>query len=482
MLTELTGTSLTKKQYDFCILGTGPAGITLALNLANKGANVLLLEGGGLDYSQQSQQLYECKAITHNPWPMYSRLRYFGGTSNHWAGRCRPFEESDFIADSVNGLPGWPISFKEVNHYLGDAMDILDLDSVKGFTPINRPLLHKYFKPDAFASSPPTRFKSKYIDTISNHENIDCYYHANAIDLVLDNASQAISQVKVTNFNDVKTNFTADTFICCLGGIENARFLLNCNQQIPAGLGNSSDMVGRCFMEHLNVQLGEFYFDNPDDVSQLQFFSTSEFANDFQLGRSNIAFKIVEGLKSYGRTKAIKNFFKNLSCQLGISDNVQFISDFTCPGTGKISTLMEQSPNRNSRITLGEETDQLGMQKAVIDWQLNERDMQTIRTTAIELAKQFTEAELGSIRLSSFILDDSEEVIFSHHSHHMGTTRMSSNSRHGVVDENLKVHDLENLYIAGSSVFPTGGVGNPTMPLVQLSLRLSDHLSGSTSL
>ena len=477
MLHDFNLTTNIDKNYDVCIAGTGPAGITLARKLSQAGLQVVLLEAGGLDYSQQSQDFYECESIGHNAWPQFSRLRYFGGTSNHWSGRCRPFDSSDFESRVINGLPGWPIRYEEIEPYLDEAMAILDLDRNIGFQPANDDLLKRHFRPDAYTKSPPTRFKGKYLSEIENSDNIDCFYNATAIDMQLDKSHHAITHIKIRNYNNFATTVSAQKFILCLGGIETPRFMLNCKNQIPTGIGNSSDMVGRCFMEHLNVQMGSFLYRDVDNTAGMQFYTDEDFVNNNEIGKSNITFGIVKNLKSYGRTKEIKNFFKNLACQMAIEDKVQFISEFKCPGMGSISTLIEQSPNLDSRVSLSRETDSFGIQRAKFNWQINEFDKQTIRKAGKAMAIEFARANLGSVRLADFILDDSQDIKFDRHAHHMGTTRMSDNPRFGVVDRNSKVHDLDNLYIAGSSVFSTGGACNPTMPIIQLSLRLVGHFT-----
>ena len=209
---------------------------------------------------EQSQDFYECETVGHNAWPKFSRLRYFGGTSNHWSGRCRPFDSSDFNPREINGLPGWPIRYSEIEPYLDEAMEILDLDKEMGFQPANDDLLKRHFSPDAYTKSPPTRFKGKYLSEIESSKNIDCYYNATAIDMRLDKSHQSITHIKISNYNSFSTTVSAQKFILCLGGIETPRFMLNCNNQISTGIGNSSDMVGRCFMEHLNVRMGSFLY------------------------------------------------------------------------------------------------------------------------------------------------------------------------------------------------------------------------------
>jgi choline dehydrogenase-like flavoprotein len=478
MLFDFNMQTTIDKNYDVCIVGTGPAGITLARKLSQSGKRVILLEAGGPDYSEQSQDFYECESVGHDAWPKFTRLRYFGGTSNHWSGRCRPFDSSDFDSQEINGLPGWPIRYSALEPYLREAMDILDLNREQGFQAINDDLLNNHFHPDAFSQSPPTRFKAKYQSEIEAAENIDCFYHATAIDLKLDRLKRSVHQLEITNYKNDQATVEADQFILCLGGIETPRFLLNCNKQITSGVGNANDMVGRCFMEHLNVPMGSFIYRDLDNTADMQFYTDDGLVNEKHIGKSNISLGIVSKVKSYGRTKAIKNFFKNIACQMEIEDKVQFISDFKCPGMGNIGTLLEQSPNLDSRVSLSQDTDDLGINRAKFDWQISDYDRKTIRETGLAMAKEFNQAGLGVVRLADFMLDESIDIQFGHHAHHMGTTRMSDDPIYGVVDKNSKVHDIDNLYIAGSSVFSTGGACNPTMPIIQLSLRLADHLSG----
>ena len=241
----------------------------------------------------------------------------------------------------------------------------------------NRPMTicsKKHFSPDAYTKSPPTRFKGKYLSEIENSKNIDCYYNATAIDMRLDKLHQSITHIKISNYNDFTTTVSAQKFILCLGGIETPRFMLNCNNQISTGIGNSSDMVGRCFMEHLNVRMGSFLYRDLDNTAGMQFYSDDVFVNKNTIGKSNITFGIVRQIKSYGRTKEIKNFFKNLACQMKVEDKVQFISEFKCPGMGNIGTLIEQSPNLDSRVSLSKETDSFGLNRTKFDWQINDFD------------------------------------------------------------------------------------------------------------
>jgi choline dehydrogenase-like flavoprotein len=139
--------------------------------------------------------------------------------------------------------------------------------------------------------------------------------------------------------------------------------------------------------------------------------------------------------------------------------------------------LIEHFPNPNSRVSLLEERDALGMRKANVHWELSPADRNTVKSIGLEVAKCFAETGLGFVKLDESVYDVSLPLKVNPHAHHMGTTRMATAPTFGVVDENCKVFGVENLHVAGSSVFATGGACNPTMPLLQLALRLADYLN-----
>ncbi|MFZ4537055.1 FAD-dependent oxidoreductase [Propionivibrio sp.] len=461
--------------YDLCVVGSGPAGITLALQLARQGLRIALLEGGGLSYDEASQSLYAVKTLGVDLYAQGARLRYFGGTSNHWSGRCRPFEAADFSGDPLGGMPGWPIAFEEFNRFLPEAMHILDLPET-GFSAVNPDMPGGKFSADRFAMSSPTRYASKYLEEIKASKNIDLFYNCNCVDVIYNKATGDISSISLVDYKKQRSSVTALRYVLALGAIENARMLLH-SETLQAAKLQGMHWAGRCFMEHLNISLGSFIASEQFKYSDAQYFPSDRFVGLSKTGRGNISFGVVQEVNSYGRTASTKNFFKNLACNLGVSDKVQFIENFNCPGAGTIGTLLEQFPSaEGSRITLSEERDALGVRKAVVKWVLSPEDKMTIRTIGREIAKNFASSGLGFVKLNDFVTNDSLEIQFSHHCHHMGTTRMASSSRWGVVDKNCKVFGVSNLYIAGSSVFSTGGGGNPTMPLVQLAVRLADHL------
>jgi choline dehydrogenase-like flavoprotein len=140
-----------------------------------------------------------------------------------------------------------------------------------------------------------------------------------------------------------------------------------------------------------------------------------------------------------------------------------------------VGCACEQTPNRNSRVSLSEQTDALGLRQARLDWQLTEQDRRSLIANIEALGREFAATGIG--RLRPLLADDGRwEPMVGGGSHHMGTTRMSDDPKQGVVDRNGRVHGLDNLYIAGSSIFPTSGSANPTLNILALAYRLADHL------
>lgn len=465
-----------RAHYDFCILGAGPAGITVALKLARAGWKVLLAEGGGRSYDARSQDLYQVQSTAQDAYVAATRLRFLGGTSNHWTGRCRPFDASDFARESVAGMPGWPISYAEFARYMPEAMGILDLQAVPGFQALNPPLAGDDFAADQFQLSPPTRFAQKYEKELQETQGLDVFINCNGVDLQFDAAKKRVVAVTVSDYARNHEQVNASHFILAMGAIENARQLLNSDSLRAAGVIREDGLAGRCFMEHLNINLGSFILAEGLAQSPRQYYTTDAFVGRHGSGKGNTTFKVLEEVKSYGRTAEIKSFFKNLACRMGVADKVSFVSSFNCPGDGEISTLIEQFPNLSSRLQLLEERDALGMRKVSLHWALATEDRRTIKNIGLEVAKRFAESGLGFVKLNENIYDESLLLVAGPHAHHMGTTRMAKEAAAGVVDQDCRVFATGNLYVAGSSVFATGGACNPTMPLLQLALRLAGHL------
>jgi choline dehydrogenase-like flavoprotein len=473
-------------QYDVCICGTGPAGITTARRLAARGKKVVLLEAGGLTYSDESQSHYNGKNVGRTYWLETSRLRYLGGSSNHWAGLCVIQEPITFEAQHDAELPGWPISYEQVYDDIDEAKKILDIEGKDLSRSKRRDFASNLFDQAGIALSPPTLFFEKYGTELRQSQQIDVFYNANLFDLTLNDSLKRVTSFRVQNYKGQIAEVSSSHYILALGGIENVRILLNANRQVAAGIGNHSGMVGRCFMEGLNVPIGRFVVTDPEFW---QADSPALCPSEALMRRNNIGNGIISfypnisagfALAAYGRLRVIKEFIHETGCSLpALTALARQIVDFNCPGDGVISSTIEQEPNRASCVSLTKDVDSFGLRRVEMNWQLSDGDLKTIRVLSIEVAKEMARLNRARVQLASYILDPNLDIQVSGFGHHMGTTRMSADPRYGVVDENCRVHGIQNLYVAGSSVFPRCGGRNPTLTVVSLAVRLGDFISKS---
>jgi len=476
MIKDYEAEKTLRKAYDVCIIGAGPAGITLALRLAEAGWRVVLLEGGGHEYSPRSQAFYRCTSTGLELYAEETRLRYLGGTSNHWAGRCRPFTVSDFANAPPVDLPGWPIPYGEIERYLPAAMDIVDLPQGAEFRTVNAGLGGDEFDADRFLLSPPTRFAQKYAKALDETAGLDVFINCNCVDLDFDEASGQLKAAVVSDYARNRQRVVASTFILATGAIENARQLLNSTTLVGAGVIKKDGMTGCCLMEHLNVDMGTFILKDGQGTEPRQYYTTDTFVSEYRAGKGNVSTTVLTDVQTYGRTAEVKHFLESLACEMGLASKIDFVAKFSCPGDGVISTMIEQFPNAHSRISLLDEKDELGVSKVNVNWALSATDRHTIKCIGSELAKQFAEMGLGFVKLNDYVYDTELALKVQPHAHHMGTTRMAASPEFGVVDTDCKVFGTDNLYVAGSSIFATGGASNPTMPLLQFALRLAEHL------
>lgn len=493
----------TGEQYDVCIAGAGVAGIVLGLRLAGARWRVLVLEGGGLEFSEQSQSLYEGESIGRPYEPLdVSRLRYFGGTSNHWAGWCRPLDAYDFEVRPQTPGSGWPIGKAELDPYLSEACNILEV----GPFPEDRPLGGEdaSIKEVALLQSPPVRMGEKYRAALESQDGLTVLCNANLVDIQVDEGNGRVTAFIVQGYRSSaeRGRITANRYVLAMGGIENARILLNADRQIPSGLGNRAGLVGRHFMDHPGGVLGFYLMEqgNGPFGDELRFAAPSErFIRAQGINNCLVVVKPIATdaeAKPQGLLQAIKTTIKERICANDIAlDLTRSLYQFRCPETadarvlasapasaGLLKVIVEQAPNPDSRVMLAEERDRFGLRRVVLDWRLSPIDIATIRAVGMQFGRSFAANNLGRAKMVGWVLDEDAQMPGLHDgaddvsNHHIGTTRMGTSWQDGVVDADCRVFGTDNLFVAGSSVFRTGGAANPTLSIVQLALRLTDHL------
>ncbi len=483
MWTDLNtaGQSPFGNEYDVCVCGSGPAGITTARKLAARGKRVLLLEAGGVEPSAASIDVYRGKSVGATYWGVEScRLRYFGGTSNHWTGLCGVFDDIDFAARDIWGLPGWPITRKQAYAHIDEAAEILDLPG--GLFSKSAPpgFSAERFQEAALQKSPPTRFGEKYRSELQNSDNVDVVINANVTGFALSLDGARVDSIDIADYDNRRFTARAAHYVFAFGALENARFLLNADRRLSGALSAKTDFIGKCFMEHFNILMGRFIVTNPKfwmQHSAIEIAPRAAALSAMGVGNSVLSINSNARLTYYGRLAPMRRAMRETVCAApGLTKFSRRFWEFPCPGDGIVTTIMEQCPDPASRVTLDDsKTDAFGGQRLILDWQINDVDRKTMRDLAIDLGKGFVQSSLGRLRINSDVMTG--EADLGMHCHQMGTTRMSENGRTGVVDGDCKLHGIDNLFIGGSSVFPTGGGVNPTFTIVCLALRMGEHIA-----
>ncbi len=459
---ELAGT------FDVCICGAGPAGITLARGLADLGWRVALMEGGGAEPDPRSQSLYQGEIVGLPYYPLDAcRLRYLGGTSNHWGGYTRSLDRRDFEAAPHDPLNAWPIKKADLDPFAEATAEILDLppaeaplDLFAGKEPLIEPSLYRVS---------PTRFGSKYRDELARSERVRLVLNASLVDIRLAPGLRGVDAFVFRSFaREEPFEVRARCFALCCGGLETARLLLGADRQLPGGIGNSHGLVGRYFSEHLEIEVGRALLKSP--LADLNFYIASD---RLVRERGCLSFEL-ELLPLVADDPACAApFEERLARALRDPDHACF--------DAILFVVAGQAPNRDSRVELSDKRDRFGLRQLRLDWRLSDIDKRTLRIAAEEMGRAMARHDIGRLHLDPWVMSERAEPPISEEgggsSHHMCTTRMSADPATGVVDADCRVHGTDNLYIGGSSVFASPGVSNPTFTIVQLALRLAGHLN-----
>ena len=511
---------------DICIVGAGAAGITIAKELNGKPIRVCLVESGDLDFEQDTQDLYDgTNSGDRYPYVGINRLRYFGGTTNHWEGACVALDEIDFEHRPWVEHSGWPFNKRHLDPYYARAHKYLELveynydvdywvkkSGLRRF-PIKTDVAHMAIS----QSSPPTRFGERYRTDLRQSGNITVLLNANVIDVEAAATGASITGLRVQGLQGAAHRVRARLYVLALGGIENPRLLLASNGVHERGLGNQNDLVGRYYMDH-PVAKASIYYPSRSPADLARFLGPRRAPNgvvgshidlpaatlrERQLTNARAPFVEVnryyasEGIESFhALTWALKRgeVPDDLWRHIGnVATDIDMVAEavsrkwfdhylFDSAEDGGIyvfDSMMEQTPSPDNRITLGRDRDALGMPKVNVDWRVTARDRENFWRVHEIIAREVGRAGLGRVRL---LRDQGERIwdeLLNFGHHHMGATRAHRNPARGVVDADLRVHGLANLYVAGSSVFPTGGHIQPTLTIVALAIRLADGLPDS---
>ena len=461
------------KEFEFTIIGSGPAGITLATTLAKKNKRILLIEAGGFNYSEKSQSFCSGKVIGDNYYDLEAcRLRYLGGTSGHWEGDCRPLDEIDFDE--------WIINKNSINIYENRAKEILNLK--EDFFNVKSEF--EEFQNFALLQSE-VRFGEKYNEEIKNSKNIFLLLNSPLLEIISrkDNYKK-VEKIKIKLNNEKDYLLKIDKLILATGGIENSRILL-WSKHLSKNDFLKNMPIGNYWNEHPSGEIAQFISEEKENNFDIRRLTKKIFApnrnfvkrekiNNMRIGFHNL-------YKNENFEKTIKHRIKDLVCiapNLGKKIVESIVKDQPVHCFGAVKFGMEQKPSFDNKIILSDKTDIYGMPKVKLHWNIQSDVFRSLRIVLENIGEQLIKKKYGRIGIDRYVFDESfkfSKDIFAGY-HHIGGTIMGDNQSNSVVDKNLKVHNTENLYILGSSTFTTGGHSNPTFSIVQFSSRLADHL------
>lgn len=497
----------TRLGADVCIIGAGPAGLTLARELVASNGTVILLESGGVDSDDELQALNDGVALG-SPYRglRATRHRQIGGSANLWntaiegraAAKYVPLDHVDFVEHTAFHQSGWPPPFdrSHLKPFYERAHTVCGLGAFdshsarwarrEGHGP---PLTDRDdLTVRVYHAGPASQFTTALPDEIRRSENIRLVHNATCRSLLADGARRVVGADATSNAGNV-FRVDARLFVVAAGAVENARLLL-ASADHGTALGNQHGWVGRCFMEHPRDYSLRLVPQSTDVFHELTFFDLHQSRdNAWIIGRLGLG---ESALRSHGFPNASvtllprprrRPWLAALGRALGQQDRPLFQQRASL-GYGwsraanvarscdalQVLINLEQHPHPDNRVVLGSARDANGVPRAELHWSWRAHEQATLGRLRAFLADRLNALGLGKVHVSTDALPDPNAH------HHAGTTRISVDPGHGVTDTDCRVHGIDNLYVAGAAVFPTAGFANPTLTIVALALRLADHL------
>ncbi|MGF1632435.1 MAG: GMC oxidoreductase [Phycisphaerae bacterium] len=518
----------TELRADVAVVGAGIAGIDLCRDLARRDMSVVLLESGRRSFDPEVQALARVQSAGRpvrvpspdSPFTPYLpeifrgefRLRQFGGTANIWTGKWRTFDDLDFSRRDWIPFSGWPICRRDLKPYYDAVARDYRLGDFEAFEAspdvqaaraelAKHGLKLSFHYWEASATRPAARFGPE----LEQAPGVQVVLGANATRIVED-AEGRVSHVEFKSLKGKAGRVAAGQFVLATGGLEGARLMLASDAARAEGVGNANGLVGRFHMDHPKNKkailhpgpamrmLHRWTHTQPrpcfhvslslaDDVQrELKLLDHAVYLSPVYDYAVDYARHLTEPIKAALAKKQFGSAAGGLLRLLASPKEAWKVLRRVClkDRRGKVAHYLagmyvEQAPNRQSRVRLGDEADVLGLPNLVLDWQLNEEDYRSFDATLAELARRFELAGLGRLDFGQKppSLDDWADA-----AHHMGATRMAETPETGVVDKQCRVFGTQNLYVASSSVFPTGHSAAPTMTILAMARRLSEHLAG----
>ena len=500
-------------ESELAIVGTGAAGLALAREFAGTGIQVALLEAGGLRASRRAQADYRGRNTGRtNIGLATSRVRCFGGSTTVWGGQSRPLDPLDFEERDGIAWSGWPFDFAHLAPFYQRAQAFCQLGPFDYQPPPSLRIASDLLTTRLYQFSHPVNLAQVHRQAIEEAVNIRVYLNANLVSIQPDHDGSRVRELMVARGTGHPIPVRARCYVLACGGIENPRLLL------ANGLGNAHDLCGRTFMDHPYVFPGYVEPSRPgfppegwviggyppverqhSALGLPDRLIRSERLNGASLYLVRRARYKTSGAYWSPGGRALLHLIEivqrreEADGRLGqdVSDLFSDLPNVVRTAWGRVQGLwdrddvlamriaIEATPCRESRVRLGKTTDRWGIPRPELEWRLNDRDRAGYERLLEVLRAELPRLGLGRLVEHGRYDPDGWPSGMIGGKHHMGTTRMHPDPRLGVVDPDGRVHNMENLFLAGSSVFPTGGYANPTLTIAALAIRLADRLKAT---
>jgi len=520
---------------DICIVGTGPAGATIARELSNTALRVTMLESGGTQRQEATDSLNEIESIG---WPREMdqwlvRNRVVGGTSHTWGGRCAPFDEIDLEERDWVPHSGWPFTLDHLTSYFERGAKYLGLgagssysdDRIWAYMRHRRPrldldeakLLPMFWQVSRDPVNWTDRVRFGHRLAADLGPNVTLVTNATVLRINVTESGAAVESVEFVGVGRRRWELPTPTVAVCAGAIENARLLLASDNVMTEGIGNSKDLVGRFLMDHPRSSVARFPVkrgrpalngQGKATLNRFDFYrSRAANSNRYHLGarlspslqRSeqllNCAIWVSrspagpddppwDALKRFARREAdagrdLRAVVKNTDLLFrGVKDYLILHKGLPHRvATITLDAMCEQVPNPESRVTLADRRDGLGMRISRVDWRVSEEEARALRRITGLMVEHLNRMGVEPPVIEEWIEDGTMfPSTVRDIAHPIGTTRMADDPGCGVVNAQCQVHGIDGLFVAGGSVFPTAGHANPTQMIVAMSVRLADTL------
>ena len=539
---------------EIAIVGSGPAGIVLSLELAKAGHHVALIESGQLQFSDSIQNLGDATDLDpqfHAPMAECTR-RQLGGTSVIWGGRCVPYDPVDFDVRPYIPDSSWPVTYEELSAYFQRACDYFlcgkaefDINQIPGIA--QKSIVPGLPDEQVLTSilerwSLPTNFGKEYFNQLKQSQQITLLYGLTCTEIESQPSGGAVASLQAKTLGGKTLRIKARKYVLTGGALNTTRLLLASDRHHSGGIGNHSGLLGKFYMGHLSGDIATVQFKtppratvygfdrDPDQVYLRRRFSfTREFLHEKELancvawlgvppfadpshgnGILSLAYLALTSpvIGKHLTAKAIRksllgdekgiyqahvtNILRDLGKTLTFAPSFaygRFLARRKTPALFVYSAVneyplhyhCEQVPNLNSRASLSDERDQLGMRRLNIDLRYTDQDIDSVVRAHHYWDQHLRKHDCGYLK---YLTDDLESSVWAQAGdgfHQVGTTRMSFNPRDGVVTPNCNIHGFKDLFVASSSVFVTSGQANSTFMIVAFALRLADYLKQTTN-